>query len=71
MPDQVSATDLEQWVRAFAQLVAENKDHLTELDSAIGDGDHGNPAAGDVHERDQPGRRIDPGQLKDRSGQRG
>jgi len=37
----VSATELERWVRTFAQLVAENKGHLTELDSAIGDGDHG------------------------------
>lgn len=41
MTDLVSAADLGQWVRAFARLVAENKDQLTELDSAIGDGDHG------------------------------
>lgn len=41
MTDLVSAADLEQWVRAFAQVVTENKNHLTELDSAIGDGDHG------------------------------
>ena len=41
MTNPVSAADLEQWVRTFAQSVAENKDHLTALDSAIGDGDHG------------------------------
>lgn len=29
------------WIRAFAAVVAENKDYLTELDSAIGDADHG------------------------------
>jgi phosphoenolpyruvate---glycerone phosphotransferase subunit DhaL len=29
------------WIRAFAATVAENKDYLTELDSAIGDADHG------------------------------
>jgi phosphoenolpyruvate---glycerone phosphotransferase subunit DhaL len=29
------------FVRAFAGVIAENKDHLTELDSAIGDADHG------------------------------
>jgi len=33
--------DLERWVRAFADAVAENKDYLTQLDSAIGDADHG------------------------------
>ena len=32
---------LDQWVRAFAVLVAENKELLTDLDAAIGDGDHG------------------------------
>jgi phosphoenolpyruvate---glycerone phosphotransferase subunit DhaL len=29
------------WVRAFAGEVEANKSHLTKLDSAIGDGDHG------------------------------
>src|SRR5512133_3340250 len=28
-------------MRAFADTIAENKDYLTELDSAIGDADHG------------------------------
>lgn len=32
---------LTAWIRAFAGLVAENKDLLTHLDSAIGDADHG------------------------------
>jgi len=30
-----------EWLRAFAAVVAERKDYLTELDSAIGDADHG------------------------------
>ncbi len=30
-----------QFVRGFAKVVAENKEYLTELDSAIGDADHG------------------------------
>jgi dihydroxyacetone kinase-like protein len=30
-----------RWVHAFADEVAEHKDFLTELDSAIGDADHG------------------------------
>ncbi|MDT4964004.1 MAG: phosphoenolpyruvate---glycerone phosphotransferase subunit DhaL [Pseudonocardiales bacterium] len=37
----VSTAALDQWIRAFAELVAENKDSLTDLDAAIGDGDHG------------------------------
>jgi dihydroxyacetone kinase-like protein len=30
-----------EWMKAFADLIAENKEYLTELDSAIGDTDHG------------------------------
>ena len=41
MSDGATRTDLEQWVRAFAQQVGDNKDLLTELDAAIGDADHG------------------------------
>ncbi len=29
------------WIRAFTAAIAENKEYLTELDSAIGDADHG------------------------------
>jgi dihydroxyacetone kinase-like protein len=31
-----------EWVKAFAAIIADNKDYLTQLDSAIGDADHGN-----------------------------
>lgn len=41
MGDDVTTADLVAWVRAFARLVDENKDLLTELDAAIGDADHG------------------------------
>jgi phosphoenolpyruvate---glycerone phosphotransferase subunit DhaL len=37
----VSNGQVSDWVRAFAATVAENKEYLTELDSAIGDADHG------------------------------
>jgi phosphoenolpyruvate---glycerone phosphotransferase subunit DhaL len=37
----VSYDQASDWIRAFAAVVAENKDYLTELDSAIGDADHG------------------------------
>jgi dihydroxyacetone kinase-like protein len=39
--DGVTTAALEAWLRAFAALVADNRDRLTELDSAIGDADHG------------------------------
>jgi phosphoenolpyruvate---glycerone phosphotransferase subunit DhaL len=29
------------WIRNFRQVIAENKEYLTQLDSAIGDADHG------------------------------
>lgn len=41
MDDNVTTTVLDEWVRTFAALIAENRDHLTELDAAIGDADHG------------------------------
>ena len=37
----VSVGQVSDWIRAFAAVVAENKEYLTELDSAIGDADHG------------------------------
>lgn len=32
---------IECWMRSFAEVIADNKDYLNELDSPIGDGDHG------------------------------
>ena len=37
----VPYTQVVGWVEAFSSTVAENKDDLTRLDQAIGDGDHG------------------------------
>jgi phosphoenolpyruvate---glycerone phosphotransferase subunit DhaL len=41
MDETVATAGLDRWIRSFARLVAENKDLLTDLDAAIGDGDHG------------------------------
>ena len=41
MTDDVTTAAFDAWVRRFAELVAQERDHLTELDSAIGDADHG------------------------------
>ena len=41
MADDVTTAELDAWVRRFATVIAENRGYLTELDSAIGDADHG------------------------------
>jgi dihydroxyacetone kinase-like protein len=41
MDENVTTAVLQEWVRRFAALVEANRDHLTELDAAIGDADHG------------------------------
>jgi dihydroxyacetone kinase-like protein len=37
----VTLDGLQAWLREFARLVADSKEYLTRLDSAIGDADHG------------------------------
>lgn len=37
----VTRDEVLTWIRAYSQVIVENKDYLTELDSAIGDADHG------------------------------
>jgi dihydroxyacetone kinase-like protein len=41
MAEGISAAVLTDWVRRFAAAIAEHRDELTNLDSAIGDADHG------------------------------
>jgi len=41
MTRALGVAELSGWIRDFARLVSENKDHLTALDAAIGDADHG------------------------------
>ena len=41
MPDSIDVAALDRWIRGFAERVTANKDLLTQLDSAIGDADHG------------------------------
>jgi len=37
----ITRDDVLAWLKAYAAALAENRDYLTELDSAIGDADHG------------------------------
>jgi dihydroxyacetone kinase-like protein len=39
--DVVTLGQMEGWIRTFAEQVARHKAHLTDLDAAIGDADHG------------------------------
>lgn len=41
MSEAVTVAGLGGWLRTFTELVTENRDNLTDLDAAIGDGDHG------------------------------
>ena len=41
MVDEITTAALAEWLREFARSVHEHRDLLTELDSAIGDADHG------------------------------
>lgn len=41
MADQLDTAALDAWTREFARSIAAHKEELTELDSAIGDADHG------------------------------
>lgn len=37
----VSRDEILEWIKACSQVLAENRDYLTQLDAAIGDADHG------------------------------
>ncbi|MEO5964981.1 MAG: dihydroxyacetone kinase subunit DhaL, partial [Candidatus Limnocylindrales bacterium] len=39
--ERITSDDVVAWIQGFAQVLRENKGYLTELDSAIGDADHG------------------------------
>lgn len=39
---QVTVKKIQAWLVDFAEAIAENKDYLSDLDTPIGDGDHGN-----------------------------
>ena len=41
MSETVGRAGVAAWLRAFAAAIAQERDHLTELDAAIGDADHG------------------------------
>lgn len=39
--DQITSQDVLAWIQRAAQVFSENREYLTQLDSAIGDADHG------------------------------
>src|SRR6476469_3971580 len=38
---RIDVDELKSWLQEYARLIAEHRDELSELDAAIGDGDHG------------------------------
>ena len=41
MGQEITTSQLRKWLLAYAARIIENESHLTELDTAIGDADHG------------------------------
>lgn len=41
MSEEITITQLRQWLQRYAELIEQQETHLSELDAAIGDGDHG------------------------------
>ena len=39
---KLTVKEIQEWLSAFGQTIEKNKDYLSELDTPIGDGDHGN-----------------------------
>ncbi len=39
---QLTAQDVQAWLAEFTDKIKENKQYLSDLDTPIGDGDHGN-----------------------------
>lgn len=46
----ITVTEIQDWLSDFGQLIEENKDYLSKLDTPIGDGDHGNNMARGMNE---------------------
>ncbi len=42
---QMTTEMTQQWLNAFTKAIEENKGYLSDLDTPIGDGDHGNNMA--------------------------
>ena len=59
MNSEISASCIERWLLVFAERILEKKDYLTDLDAAIGDGDHGlNMARGVERLRERLGSKL-------------
>ncbi|MCB0186430.1 MAG: dihydroxyacetone kinase subunit L [Caldilineaceae bacterium] len=41
MSEEITLTQLQDWLRRYAELIEAQESYLSELDAAIGDGDHG------------------------------
>ncbi len=42
---ELTVKDIQTWLDNYSKVIEEKKDYLSELDTPIGDGDHGNNMA--------------------------
>ncbi|MBU5362476.1 dihydroxyacetone kinase subunit L [Enterococcus raffinosus] len=61
----ITVTEIQDWLSDFGQLIEENKDYLSELDTPIGDGDHGNNMARGMNEYKQVFEAKQPATISD------
>ena len=47
---KLTVQEIQEWLSQFAEAINQNKQYLSDLDTPIGDGDHGNNTAHSVDE---------------------
>lgn len=62
---QLTAEDVQTWFTKFTKKIKENKGYLSDLDTPIGDGDHGNNMARGVNAYDESFEQKQPETISD------
>lgn len=62
---QLTAQDIQAWLKKFTDKIKENKNYLSDLDTPIGDGDHGNNMARGVNAYEESFEQKQPGTISD------
>lgn len=62
---QLTAEDVQTWFTKFTDKIKENKGYLSDLDTPIGDGDHGNNMARGVNAYDESFEQKQPETISD------
>ncbi|GAA3014720.1 dihydroxyacetone kinase subunit DhaL [Tetragenococcus solitarius] len=62
---QLTAQDVQTWMEKFTDKIEENKSYLSDLDTPIGDGDHGNNMARGVNAYEESFEQKQPETISD------